>query len=153
MDQRPPADTVPIPTKPAHPLRGWLIAILAALVLSLITQAVTLALLIPRLVTTTYPTRTLTLVAISTAVESSATVTSDQFVRTETVGVGQRLTFPVVVPSGSTVGIMLAADDPLATDARITCLITDEAGRELVNLSSVVGTSPAVACSWTNNGK
>lgn len=144
--------TVSAPTPPRHPLRGWLIAILAVLVLSLATQAVTLALLVPHLVAVTYPTRTVTLVAISTSVNSSATITTPQLVDTRPVTDGQRATFPAQVPSGGTVSLMLAADNPLESSARITCLINDESGRELVNLSRVVGSSPAITCSWTNDG-
>jgi hypothetical protein len=153
-----PAASVPTPpgpaqTKPHNPLRGWLIAILAVLVALLLAQLAALSLLIPSLVTVTHPTRTVTLVAIPSGVAGSATVTTDKFVRTETVANGQRVAYPVSVASGATVGIMLATNDPLVASARITCMVLDEANQELVNVSTVVSTSPSVTCTWTNNGK
>lgn len=153
-----PAPSVPTPPGPAqkrlhHPLRGWLIAILAVLTALLVAQVATLALLVPWLVTITYPTRTVTLVAIPTAVEGAATITTDKFVRTEVVPEGQRVAYPMSVASGATVSIMLTVSDQVDESGRITCMVLDEANRQLVNVSTVVSSDRAVTCTWTNNGK
>lgn len=151
-----PDATPPVPAQgQPNPLRGWLIAILACLVLSLATQAVTLALLVPHLVTSanpTIPTRTVTLIAIPTAVDANVTVTSQQLTSTQLVADGQRFAVPVAVKSGETVGVLVAASQ-LVGDARITCMVTDEKNVQLVNSSSIVGVNPSIGCSWTNTGK
>lgn len=154
-DARPAQQFVQPPVQPrqGNPLRGWLIGILACLVLSLITQGVTLALLVPRLVTTTYPDRTVSLVAVSTGVDSMVTVGSQQPTGSQVLAAGQRLSLPVVVGSDRTVTILVAAANPSITDARITCQIIDSSGTTLSESSAVVGSTPSVQCAWSNNGR
>ena len=136
---------------PRHPLRGWLIAILVCLVLSLITQAVTLALLVPRLVTASGPTKVVTLVAVSTGVEATATVTLARSPITQSVSDGLTLTLPTPVAFGDSVLLTLAANDPNQSAARITCIVRDETGADLVNISSLVRDRSSVSCLWTND--
>jgi hypothetical protein len=148
-----PTTQPPVQPRQKNPLRGWLIAILACLVVSLVIQGVTLSLLVPHLVTTTYPDRAVTLVAVSTGVDSTVTVASQQATGSQPLTTGQRLSLPVVVISDQTVSILVTAVNPSATDARITCQIVDSSGKTLAESSAVVGSTPSVQCAWANNGR
>jgi hypothetical protein len=137
---------------PARPVRGWLIAILACLVASLVIQAVTLALLVPHLVTSTQPGRAVTLTAITTGTDGSATISSGRSGSIQSVTDGAKLALPIMVARDETATIVLSAGASAPQDARITCAITDVTGAELATASSVVGDNPTVTCIWTNKG-
>jgi hypothetical protein len=144
-----PVPAVPGPP-PARPVRGWLIAILACLVVSLVIQAVTLALLVPHLVTSTRAGRAVTLTAISTGADGSVTISSGRSVSIQSITNGAKLQLPIMVAADETAAITVAAGASAPRDARITCAITDVTGTELATVSSVVGDNPTVTCVWTN---
>jgi len=144
-----PAPAVAAPP-PARPVRGWLIAILACLVVSLVVQAVTLALLVPHVVASTRPARAVTLTAISTGADGSVTINSGRSVGIQSITNGAKLELPIMVATDETATITLAAGAAAPRDARITCAITDVTGAELATASSVVGDNPTVTCAWTN---